>query len=128
MRNTISMFALLEREVAGKDTMWYQEEDDSLRPRRYPMPVPIICLDEEVRHFAERFCKVFSKPQYQHFVTVLLGLMLCEGARPLSGLVQQIADSPSLAGVSRFLSEAPWQEAAVAERWLKYFREEMEPK
>jgi restriction endonuclease Mrr len=25
-RNEISMFALLEREVAGKDTMWYQEE------------------------------------------------------------------------------------------------------
>jgi hypothetical protein len=39
------------------------------------MPVPIICLDEEVRHFAQRFRKVFSKPQYQHFVTVLLGLM-----------------------------------------------------
>src|SRR6266516_1640440 len=92
------------------------------------MPVPIICLDEEVRHFAERFRKVFSKPQYQYFVTVLLGLMLCEGARTLSGLLQQIADSPSLAGLSRFLSEAPWEEAAVAESWLRHFREEMEPK
>ncbi len=66
------MFALFEREVAGKDTMWYQEEEQRLRPRRYPMPVPILCLDEEVRHFAERFRKVFSKPQYQHFVTVYL--------------------------------------------------------
>jgi hypothetical protein len=28
-----------------------------------------------VRHFAERFRAVFSKPQYQYFVTVLLGLM-----------------------------------------------------
>jgi len=36
------------------------------------MPVPIICLDEDVRYFAERFREVFSKPQYQHFVTVLL--------------------------------------------------------
>ena len=92
------------------------------------MPVPIICLDEEVRHFAERFRKVFSKPQYQYFVTVLLGLMLCEGARTLSGLLQQIADRPSLAGLSRFLSEAPWEEATVAESWLRHFREEMEPK
>ncbi len=91
------------------------------------MPVPIICLDEEVRHFAERFRKVFSKPQYQYFVTVLLGLMLCEGARTLSGLLQQIADRPSLAGLSRFLSEAPWEEATVAESWLRHFREEMEP-
>jgi DDE superfamily endonuclease len=91
------------------------------------MPVPIICLDEDVRHFAERFREVFSKPQYQYFVTVLLGLMLCERARTLSGLLQQIADSPSLAGLSRFLSEAPWQEAAVAESWLRHFREEMQP-
>lgn len=92
------------------------------------MPVPIICLDEDVRYFAERFREVFSKPQYQHFVTVLLGWMLCEGARTLSGLQQQIAESPSLAGLSRFLSEAPWEEAAVVESWLRHFREERQPK
>jgi hypothetical protein len=39
------------------------------------MPVPIICLDEHARHFAERFGKLFSKPQYQYLVIVLLGLM-----------------------------------------------------
>ena len=72
------MFALFEREVAGKDAMWYQEEYQTLRPRRCPMPVPIICLDEDVRHFAQRFQKLFSKPQFQYLVTVLLGLMLCE--------------------------------------------------
>ncbi len=91
------------------------------------MPVPVICLDEDVRYFAERFREVFSKPQYQYFVTVLLGLMLCEGTRTLSGLLRQIADSPSLAGLSRFLSEAPWEEAAVVESWLRHFREEMQP-
>ena len=90
------------------------------------MPVSIICLDEDVRYFAERFREVFSKPQYQYFVTVLLGLMLCEGTRTLSGLLRQIADSPSLAGLSRFLSEAPWEEAAVVESWLRHFREEMQ--
>ena len=66
------------------------------------MPVPIICLDEDVRSFAERFREVFSKPQYQHFVTVLLGLMQCEGNRTLMGLLRQIAEQPSLAGLSRF--------------------------
>ena len=76
------------------------------------MPVPIICLDEQVRHFAERFRQVLSKPQYQYFVTVLLGLMECEGRRTLSGLVRQVAAGPSLAGLSRFLSEAPWEAAA----------------
>ena len=45
------------------------------------MPVPIICLDEALHHFAERFRKQFSKPQYQYLVTVLLGLMECKGRR-----------------------------------------------
>src|SRR5438270_1601160 len=122
------MFALLEREVAGKNTMWYQgEEDPLLKPRRCPMPVPIRCLDEQVRQFAERFRQEFSKPQYQYFVTVLLGLMLCEGARTLRGLLRQIADAPSLAGLRRFLSQAPWQAREVVEGWLDHFRQEMQP-
>ena len=91
------------------------------------MPVPIICLDDQVRHFAQRFRQGLSKPQYQYFVTVLLGLMECEGRRTLSGLVRQVAAGPSLAGLSRFLSEAPWEAAALAESWLRHFREEMHP-
>ena len=86
------------------------------------MPVPIICLDEDVRHFAERVQQLFSKPQCQSLVTVLLGLMLCEGTRTLSGVVRQIADGPSLAGLSRLLSEAPWKAHAVEDQWLKHFR------
>jgi len=92
------------------------------------MPVPIICLDEYVRYFAERFRKLFSKTQHQYFVIVLLGLMLCEGRRTLSGLLRQIADRPSLAGLSRFLSEAPWEAAPVVQLWLRHFREMMQPK
>jgi hypothetical protein len=122
------MFALLEREVAGKNTMWYQgEEYRPLKPRRCPMPVPIICLDEYLQQFAERFRHELSKPQYQYFVIVLLGLMLCEGRRTLQGLLRQIADGPSLAGLSRFLAQAPWQAAAIVDCWLRHFREEMQP-
>src|SRR2546429_7678950 len=91
------------------------------------MPVPIICLDESLRQFAERFRHELSKPQYQYFVIVLLGLMLCEGRRTLSGLLRQIADGPSLAGLSRFLSEAPWEAATVVTLWLRHFREMMQP-
>jgi len=91
------------------------------------MPIPIICLDEALQHFAQRFRELLSKPQYQYFVTVLLGLMLCEGTRTLSGLVRQIAAGPKLAGLSRDLAEAPWEAAAVAEQWLKHFRETMQP-
>ena len=71
------------------------------------MPVPIICLDEELRHFVERYRQRFSKPQYQYFVIVLVGLMLCEGRRTLLGLLWQVAEASSVAGLSRFLSQAP---------------------
>jgi DDE superfamily endonuclease len=92
------------------------------------MPVPMVCLDEEVRHFAERFEGLFTKPQYQYFVTVLLGLMQCEGRRTLWGVVREVADPGSVCGLSRFLSEAPWSQEALVATWLKHFREEMQPK
>ncbi len=91
------------------------------------MPQPIICLDEEVCHFAEGFRSLFSKPQYQYFVTVLLGLMECDGRRTLSGLLHEVGQSSRLSGLSRFFSEAPWSQEAVVARWLKHFRVEMQP-
>ena len=30
------------------------------------MPQPILCLDEEVYHFAKRFDALLSKPHYQY--------------------------------------------------------------
>lgn len=41
-------------------------------------------------------------------VTVLLGLMECDGRRTLSGVLREVGQSPSLSGLSRFLAEAPW--------------------
>jgi hypothetical protein len=90
------------------------------------MPVPIICLDEELRHFAEQFREQFTKPQYQYFVTVLLGLMLCEGRRTLSGLLREVAEQVGLGGLSRFLSEAPWSQEELVASWLTHFRQEMQ--
>ena len=80
------------------------------------MPMPIVCLDPRVRQWAERFRTGLSKPQYQHFVTVLCGLLLCQEARTLSGLRRQVADGPSLASLSRFLAHAPCGARAVAAR------------
>jgi hypothetical protein len=90
------------------------------------MPVPIICLDDELRYFAQRYHGLFSKPQYQYFVIVLLGLMMCEGRRTLSGLLRVVGTQASLAGLSRFLSQAPWPEQELTQQWLKHFRQEME--
>ena len=91
------------------------------------MPQPIICLDEEVCHFAKRFGALFSKPQYQYLVTVLLGLMECDGKRTLSGLLHEVGQTLSLSGLSRFFSEAPWSPEAVVASWLKHFCAELQP-
>src|SRR6266571_4159146 len=106
--------------------MWYQEEKRRLKPWRCPMPVPIICLDDELRYFAERFRDQFSKPQYQYFVTVRLRLMLCEGRRTLSGRLREVGEHASLAGLSRFLSEASWSQQELVASWLRHFRQEMQ--
>jgi len=91
------------------------------------MPIPIVCLDARVRQWTERFRPCMSKPQYQHFVTVLLGFILCQEGRTLSGLARQSADGSSVASLSRFLAHAPWQPAALAWMWLTHFREQMDP-
>jgi len=55
--------------------------------------------------------------QYKHFVIVLMGLMLCRGRRTLTGLLSCVALKASVASLSRFLSEAPWEASAVVATW-----------
>jgi len=91
------------------------------------MPIPIVCLDARVRQWAAGFSRCFSKPPYQHFVTVLLGLLLCQEARTLSGLRRQVAGGPSIASLSRFIACAPWDEEAVVRTWLARFQTQVAP-
>ncbi len=91
------------------------------------MPIPIVCLDACVRQWTEPFRACLSKPQYQHFVTVLLGFILCQEGRTLSGLARPIAGGPSVASLSRFLTRAPWEPARLVQIWRRRFTEQMEP-
>ena len=52
----------------------------ALVARRNAMLIPIVCLDARVRQWASNVAAGFSKPHYQHFVTVLLGLLSPRGA------------------------------------------------
>jgi len=91
------------------------------------MPIPIVCLDARLRQWTEPFRGCLSKPQYQHFVTVLLGFILCQEGRTLSGLTRPIAGGPSVASLSRFLARAPWQPTRLAQTWLRRFAGQMTP-
>src|SRR6185312_13550563 len=95
---------------------------DHLVTRRHAMPIPIVCLDARLRQWTQTFRICLSKPQYQHFVTVLFGFILCQEGRTLSGLARQSAGGPSVASLSRFLAHAPWQPAPLVQVWLHRFR------
>jgi SRSO17 transposase len=89
------------------------------------MRLPIVCLDPRFRQFLSQFAGCFSQPQYKYFVTILLGLMLCQSGRTLSGLLGKVDSGVSLSGASRFMGQAPWQAEDLARQWQSHFRQEM---
>ena len=91
------------------------------------MRMPIICLDPRLGQYLLRYWQCFSKPQYKYFVTILLGLMLCQGSSTLSGVIGQVEGQVTLSGTSRFLSGAPWSAEQVSHTWFSYFSSEMAP-
>ncbi len=91
------------------------------------MPIPTICLDGRLRQFIGALSGSLSKPQKKYLVTVLLGLMLCQGNHTLSGLLAQVADAPRLSGTSRFLSSAPWSAETLVAQWQQRFQQQMAP-
>ena len=72
------------------------------------MPHPIVCLDERLRQYLQYFRALFSRPQYEHFVTVLVALLMAQAGYTLSHLHRAVAGKKSLSSLSRFLSESPW--------------------
>jgi uncharacterized protein YceH (UPF0502 family) len=91
------------------------------------MRVPIVCVDARVRQYAQTFADCFSRPQFQHFVIVLVGLLLCRGTRTLTGLLECVAVKTSLASLSRFLSQAPWNASELMARCRERFEQQLAP-
>ena len=91
------------------------------------MRIPIICMDDRLRHFTAAFRPCFSKPQHRYFEIVLLAVLLCQEAKTLSGLLRQVAVQATLCGLSRFLAMAPWSTADVAKTWRRRFDTQVAP-
>jgi len=91
------------------------------------MRLPIICLDDQLAKHLEQFRRHFSKPQYKYFVTILLGLLLCQSGFTLTGILRPVGSQVTLSGTSRFLSQAPWSGADLCQQWQTAFVAEMIP-
>src|ERR1700756_2033386 len=92
------------------------------------MPHPIVCQDERLRQYLQSFYALFSRPQYKHFVTVLMGLLLGESGHTLSHIHHAVAGKKSLSSLSRFLSMAPWDHQYVNKYNFSRFCEMMQAK
>lgn len=89
------------------------------------MPHPMVCLDERFRQYLDHWHGAFSRPQFQHFVTMLLAMIVSTRGFTLLHLKGAVAGSKSLASLSRFLAKAPWKPKQVHALAQSRFEEQM---
>src|SRR5215475_8305283 len=92
------------------------------------MPHPIVCQDERLRQYLQSFRALFSRPQYEHFVTMLMSLLLSLEGYTLSHLKHAISGIKSLSSLSRFLAKAPWDHQLVIQYNFSRFCRMMQPR
>jgi SRSO17 transposase len=84
------------------------------------MQLPIVAPAPLVATHAAAFRDLFAnRCQFRHFQGYLTGLMVLEN-KSLSNMARCVVDSADKTNLSRFLSEAPWDEAAVNDRRIQY--------
>lgn len=91
------------------------------------MPHPIVCLDVRFRQYLDHWHPGFSRPQFQHFVTVLLALMVSAQGFTLLHLNRAVAGSKSVASLSRFLAKAPWDPQGLHALAWSRFLDQIQP-
>jgi hypothetical protein len=113
--------------VAGMSNSWYKKTISNLS-RRISCHIQLKARDERLRQYLHSFQAHFSRPQYKHFVTVLMGLLLSEAGHTLSHIHRAVSGKKSLASLSRFLSESTWNHRHVIEHNFSRFCRVMQPK
>src|ERR1700688_3854677 len=85
--------ANLGENVEGMSKLMVQKNDqmEKFLSRRTAMPHPIVCLDERLRKYLHSFDALFSRPQFEHFVTVLVALLMSLEGHTLSHLHRAVA-------------------------------------
>jgi hypothetical protein len=91
------------------------------------MAHPIIIQDSSLRNYLAAFRGTIHPAQWRYFETVLMGLIHCQAARTLSGLLRTLAVLVTVWDLSRFLVSPRWSAARLAEVRLRVFRAEVQP-
>jgi SRSO17 transposase len=88
------------------------------------MQLPLVALAPVVVKHAQVFRELFeNRCQFQHFENYLTGLMVLSN-KSLANSSRWLLDSADKTNLSRFFSEAPWEEKKVNERRITYMLEQ----
>jgi len=63
-----------------------------------------------------------SKPQMNHLLSLMHGIILCEGRKTVTQMRRQTKAQRDLSCMTRFLSESPWNHHTVNRQRLRYLR------
>jgi len=67
-----------------------------------------------------------SKPQLWHLLTIMHGIILCEGRKTITGFRKVTRERRDLSCMTRFLSEAPWNHRRINQCRLRFLRQRIE--
>ena len=88
------------------------------------MQLPLVAPAPIVVEHAEAFRSLFeNRCQFQHFQNYLTGLMVLEN-KSLANMSRCLLESADKTNLSRFFSEAPWDQEAVNEQRIDYLLEQ----
>ena len=91
------------------------------------MQLPLVAPAPLVTAPADAFRDLFeNRRQFQHFQHYLTGLIVLPN-KSLTNIARCVLESADKTNLSRFLSEAPWQEALVNHRRIRYLLEQTKP-
>ncbi len=88
----------------------------------------IINQEATLRNYLEAFQPKFRAKQWMYFVTVLMGLLHCDGSKTLSGMLRQVAVMVSVSGLSRFLISPAWSVAGLEEVRYRQYQAQVQPR
>ena len=91
------------------------------------MQLPIVAPAPAVTAHAEAFRDLFeNRCQFRHFQQYLTGLMVLPN-KSLANIARCTLDSADKTNLARFLSDAPWREAQVNQRRIRYLLQQTRP-
>lgn len=91
------------------------------------MRLPLVGAAPVVEREADRFSRVFdNRCEFEHFKNYLTGLIVLEN-KTYANIARCVLESADKTNLSRFFSEAPWEEATLNRERLRFLLAETRP-